>query len=244
MNSKLSLILIALVAVFSSVTHAAGIGQFSVTAYGNFKRVFHTGDASGNVGLVSVPASPGMYGVGALADLRGEILIWDGKVFVTRGESITGSVEPPGPQDQAALLVTGRIKGWRQITAPRELAQTEFEQFVVDTARKMGIDITKPFPFVARGEITNYLWHVVTGSTKQHGGASQAQQGHADSRTFSGAKTVGVLVGFYSAEELEGVISHPGERFHIHYADNDVKISGHLDQFGIGKGLALLLPKQ
>lgn len=244
MNSKLSLILIALVAVVSSISHAAGIGPFGITAYGNFKRVFHTGDASGSVVLASVPASPGVYGVGALADLRGEILIWDGKVFVSRGQSITGSVEPPGPHDQAALLVTGRVKGWRQVTAPRELAQREFEQFVVDTARKMGIDSTKPFPFVARGEVTNYLWHVVTGSTKQHGGASQAQQGHADSRTFSGAKTVGVLVGFYSAEELEGVISHPGERFHIHYADNDIKISGHLDRFGVGKGLALLLPKQ
>ena len=244
MNSKLSLILIALVAVVSSISHAAGIGPFGITAYGNFKRVFHTGDASGSVVLASVPASPGVYGVGALADLRGEILIWDGKVFVTRGESITGSVEPPRPQDQAALLVTGRVKGWHQVAAPRELAQREFEQFVVDAARKMGIDITKPFPFVARGEVTNYLWHVVTGSSKQPGGASQAQQGHANSRTFSGAKTVGVLVGFYSAEELEGVISHPGERFHIHYADKDVKISGHLDQFGVGKGLALLLPKQ
>ena len=71
----------------------------------------------------------------------------------------------------------------------------------------------------------------------------QPQQGNANNRTFSGAKTVGVLVGFYSAEELEGVISHPGERFHIHYADKDIKISGHLDQFGIGKGLALLFAK-
>jgi alpha-acetolactate decarboxylase len=244
MNSKLSLILIALVAVVSSITYAAGLGQFGVTAYGNFKRLSHTGDASGNVVLVSVPASPGVYGVGALADLRGEILIWDGKVFVTRGESITGSVEPPGPQDQAALLVTGRVKGWHQAAAPHDMAQREFERFVIDTARKIGIDISKPFPFVARGEVTNYLWHVVTGSSKQHGGASQQQQGHANNRTFSGAKTVGVLVGFYSAEELEGVISHPGERFHIHYADNDIKISGHLDQFGVGKGFALLLPKQ
>ena len=71
----------------------------------------------------------------------------------------------------------------------------------------------------------------------------QPQQGNANNRTFSGAKTVGVLVGFYFAEELEVVISHPGERFHIHYADKDIKISGHLDQFGIGKGLALLFAK-
>ncbi len=63
-------------------------------------------------------------------------------------------------------------------------------------------------------------------------------------RTFTGAKTRGKLVGFYSAEEQQGVITHPGQRFHIHYADNNLKTSGHLDNFGIAKGAKLLLPKQ
>jgi hypothetical protein len=40
------------------------------------------------------------------------------------------------------------------------------------------------------------------------------------------------------------VITHPGERFHVHYADNNLKTSGHLDNFGIAKGAKLLLPKQ
>jgi hypothetical protein len=57
-------------------------------------------------------------------------------------------------------------------------------------------------------------------------------------------ETKGRLVAFYAAEELEGVISHPGERFHFHYADNDLQISGHLDSFGIRKGATLLLPRQ
>src|SRR5262249_46045411 len=233
MNSKL--ILIALMAAVSSIIYAAGVGAFDVTAYGSFTRMSHTGDASGKVALVSVPASKGLYGVGALADLRGEILIRDGNVFITRGESTTGSVESPGARDEAALLVTGRVKGWDQVAGSHDMVQHEFEQFVIDAAQKMNIDIGKPFPFAAKGEITNFVWHVVAGSSKQHDG---------DKRTFSGTKTVGMFVGFYSAQELEGVISHPGERFHIHYADNDMKISGHLDQFGVSKGFILLLPKQ
>jgi hypothetical protein len=39
------------------------------------------------------------------------------------------------------------------------------------------------------------------------------------------------------------VISHPGERFHVHYADDDFRTSGHLDSFGIGGESVLLLPK-
>jgi hypothetical protein len=146
--------------------------------------------------------------------------------------------------DEAALLVTARVYEWHDVTAPHGMTQREFEEFVIAQARKVGIDTAKAFPFVARGEITNYRWHVVTGPGKQHGAASPAPQGHETDRTFSGPRTAGVLVGFYSAEELEGVISHPGERFHVHYADAALQISGHLDEFGVAKGLTLLLPKQ
>jgi alpha-acetolactate decarboxylase len=93
------------------------------------------------------------------------------------------------------------------------------------------------------GEITDYAWHVVTGAAKRHGAGAHHPHRHATKRTFTGTKTQGKLVGFYSAQELEGVISHPGERFHVHYADDDLKISGHLDHFGIHQGATLLLPK-
>jgi alpha-acetolactate decarboxylase len=65
-----------------------------------------------------------------------------------------------------------------------------------------------------------------------------------EKRTFSGAEAEGRLIGFYSGEELEGVVSHPGERFHVHYAGEDLQISGHLDSFGVRKGATLFLPKR
>jgi len=85
---------------------------------------------------------------------------------------------------------------------------------------------------------------VVTGSAKDHGAGTQHQHGPARDRTFRGTAVKGKLVGFYAAEEFEGVISHPGDLFHVHYADERLKISGHLDSFGVRKGAALLLPKQ
>jgi hypothetical protein len=142
------------------------------------------------------------------------------------------------------LLVAAQIKGWNETRVIHDLTQQEFEQFVINTAHSKGIDINKPFPFIVLGEVTDYTWHVVTGKAKRHGGSAQHGQGHATNRTFSGAKTRGKLFGFYSAEEQQGVITHPGERFHVHYADNDLKTSGHLDNFGIAKGAKLLLPKQ
>jgi alpha-acetolactate decarboxylase len=223
---------------------AAAQGPLDVTAYGNFKRMVYISDTSGKVALASVPLSAGTYGVGALADLTGEILIWEGEFFVTSGESVSGATQPPGIHDQAALLVTAQVKGWNEAEVVRDMTQQEFEQFVINTAHSKRIDINKPFPFIVLGEAMDYTWHVVTGKAKRHGGSAQHGQGHATNRIFTGAKTSGKLVGFYSAEEQEGVITHPGERFHVHYADNDLKTSGHLDNYGIAKGAKLLLPKQ
>jgi len=233
----------AFVLFFSLAVNVTGDTSFDITAYGNFKKMVHTGDASAKVALLSISRSGGIYGVGALADLRGEILVWDGKVFVTPGESDTGSTRPSTAEDQATLLVTARVKEWFEVHIPRDMTQREFERFVIDSANSTRININRSFPFIVRGEITDYTWHVITGAVKHHGGDAQHRQGHANNRSFSGPKTAGKLVGFYSAEELEGVISHPGERFHVHYADDHFSKSGHLDSFGIGGGAVLLLPK-
>jgi len=234
----------ALVLCLSPAAIADAERPFNVSVYGNFKRMLHTGDATGKVALASIPHSTGVYGVGALAGLTGEILIWDGRVLVSPGQSVSGSTQAPEADATATLLVTAQVKKWEQTQVPENMTQQAFEKFVVDSAHSKGIDTQKPFPFIVTGEITDYAWHVVTGATKHHGGGGQHQQGHANNRNFSGAETKGKLVGFYSAGELEGVISHPGERFHVHYADDDLKTSGHLDRFGVRKGATLLLPEQ
>jgi hypothetical protein len=216
---------------------------FNISVHGNFKRMLHAGDVSGKINLASLQVFSNSYGVGALAGLQGEILVWNGTILITPGESISGSTQPPQANDQAALLITAQVMEWEGLQVPGNMTLDEFERFLVDAASSIGIDTKKPFPFLLTGEITNYTWHVVTGAAKRHGVGTMHQQGHAGNRIFSGGKIKGKLVGFYSSEELEGVISHPGERLHIHFTDDEIKISGHLDTFGVRKGATLLLPK-
>ena len=124
----LKAIVTALVFGLSFTVSAAEERPFNVSAHGNFKRMLHTGDASGKIALASISRSTGTYGVGALADLRGEIMIWDGSVLVTRGESVSGSTQPPGVEDQAAFLVTAQVKEWEKIQVLNNLTQKAFER--------------------------------------------------------------------------------------------------------------------
>ena len=72
---------------------------FDVHVFGNFERMSKAGDTRGVVKLREIPTLPGSYGLGALEGLRGEILLWDGKLRMSRGHSADGATEPPTAAD-------------------------------------------------------------------------------------------------------------------------------------------------
>lgn len=152
----LKAIAITLIFWSSSIATAESDRPFNFSFYGNFSQMMRHGNVSGKIALVSIPSGAGVYGVGALADLQGEILIWDGQILVSPGASTSGSIQLPQADDQAALLVTAQVKEWEQIQAPNNMTQQAFEKFVVDSAGARGIDVNQPFPFLSIGEITDY----------------------------------------------------------------------------------------
>ena len=70
--------------------------------------------------------------------------------------------------------------------------------------------------------------------------------GHANHQSgmkmFHAPGATGTLVGVYSGAGLEGVVSHAGERFHLHYVDSGATVSGHVDRYAVAAGAVLKLP--
>jgi alpha-acetolactate decarboxylase len=222
---------------------------FDVRVFGNFERMSQTGDTRGVVKLREILTLPGSYGLGALDGLRGEILLWDGKLLVSRGHSANGSVEPSTPTDEAIFFVETRVEAWDEVAIPNDMTRAEFELFVLQTALSRGLSGDRAFPFYVSGSFRRVLWHVVTGASVAHSDQGTEavrthSQGHARSRVFDQTNVAGFLLGFYSGVALEGAISHPGERFHVHYADAGFSVSGHVDDYRIARGAVLLLPRR
>jgi alpha-acetolactate decarboxylase len=226
----------------------AASALFDFAAFGNFKRMTHSGDTRGQVALSALPTGPGTWGVGALAGLKGEIVLHDGRLLVSRGDDHRGAVSAPKPDDQAVLFAAARVVQWREVTLPGEMTQSRFEAFVVEQARAQGLDVEQPFPFLVEGRFPALVWHVVTGETGGAAGGHGSAQGGAHANKQSGMKVFeqpgagGRLVAVYSGARLEGVVSHPGERFHVHYADPGLTRSGHVDLYAVAAGAVLRLP--
>lgn len=229
----------ALLTVAGLALATVPLGQ--VQTWGHFQRLMHSGDAGAKVQLADLPAGPGVYALGALADLRGEVLVWDGRTLVSRGERDDGATERAKGADAAALLALARVASWHKVAVPRDMDQATFERWLLDRANEIGVDVGRPFAFAVRGSVLDLKWHVVAGKAAG-GGHGAHKMGHATTRNFESARSDGVLLGFFSATALEGVITHPGERFHLHWASRDFARSGHVDGYGVGAGAELLLP--
>jgi alpha-acetolactate decarboxylase len=195
--------------------------------------------------LSTLPRRPGDWGLGAMAGLAGEVLLYDGRLLVSRGVDEHGRVSALTNADEAALFVSARVTEWVDVPVPSAMDARQFEAFVLEQARSRGLDGTVPFPFLVKGRFDVLEWHVLNGSAGSHGQRSHGGHGAAARgamKRFEQPGASGQLVGFYTAASLEGIASHPGERFHVHYVDDALRASGHVDRYGVGAGAVVSLP--
>ena len=139
-----------------------------VTQYGEMREVLGQGDHSGRIRLGDTVARPHCCAVGALAGLAGEITIINGKVIVTRTDEdhqpVTQAADPKLYEEEAAMLATAYVPRWTEYQVPEDVANHELEKFLANAARRVGLDPTRPFPFMVEGNLTDLKSHVIRGA--------------------------------------------------------------------------------
>jgi len=210
---------------------------YNVESWGEFRKMMMTGDFTPKVRLGEVMAKHPTTGVGAVADARGEISIFDGKLIVSYGK--------PGPQpdaisDSAALLAVASADNWQTVTVDRDVPPADVESYIAAAAKGHGVDAEKSFPFQARGSLVSYMMHVNAAAT---GGPHGMGLPMAVTVVSQGDRQDGQVAGLYVSRDLMGVATHGGERTHAHWISPDGISTAHLDQWGLKSGTTLLLPR-
>lgn len=212
-----------------------------LTAHGNFTHIVHTGESTGVILLDSLRV-PSAWGVGALAGLRGEIVVLDGDVLVSRGTDPMAGLGAPAAVDEATILVYGAVTEWREVQLSQDMNPERLAQVIEREAESAGLDPEAGFPIRIQGTFPTLVWHVVTGDAPEDG---VVNAGHANSQSgmnlYDEPGATGELVGVYTGATLEGIASHPGERQHLHFVDIERTRSGHLDEVASAAGTSLLL---
>ncbi len=238
--------------VFAAFAAVSGAKKEGMVEYvGAQKDIFVSGKAASVVSLEELAGRKGLYAMGPVDGLDGEITIFDSKPYITKVRGADYVAENTWKHG-AFFLVWAEQEKWQDIPVPAMVkGYVDLQNFVKTQAKEAGIDTTKPFPFLLSGTPVEIKWHINVDRTE---GKPITKESFFKSKQPFITKNEPVdIVGFY-AEHYDGVFltkytpvikegSGMENAIHIHLVSRTSKAAGHIDDITLGEGMVLRLPK-
>jgi acetolactate decarboxylase len=210
-----------------------------VKVYGAMKNVMMNGDLSANLDIDTLNKAH-LYGLGPVADLKGEIMILDGKVFTTAKDG-NRLLNRQNKVSKAALLVYSNVEKWKAFSISTSInSYTELEKLVETTAKENGYDTELPFAFKINAVPAKATYHVIDWKKGVKHTMDNHKQFAYTGETVSSPVT---MLGFFSKHH-QSIFTHHTTFMHVHLLDDKTKTVGHLDELQIKGLLTIYLPEK
>lgn len=181
-----------------------------------------------------VADGPGVYGLGPLSYLRGELLLYDGIPFASIADSAGGMKVSVEPSATAPFFVYARADQWEQRDLPDSISDIgKLERYLHLWAGESN----RPFPFLLKGRVREARIHIQNlppGTPVRS--PQEAHQGQLDFDLID--RDVDIL-GFFSTRH-KGVFTHHDSYVHMHLITTDRSQMGHLDSWTPGDMVVFL----
>ena len=234
--------------------YAAIVGakkEGSVEYVGAQKEIFKTGKATSVVSLEDLAGKKGLYAMGPVDGLDGEITIFDSKPYITKVRGNDYTVDKTFKHG-AFFLVWSEQTNWSDVQVSATVkGYVELQKFVREQAQKAGIDVMKPFPFLLVGTPAEIKWHINVDRTEGKPITKElflkskepyvTRNEPVDIVGFYSDHHAGVFLNQFSPAIKEG--SGMENMIHIHLVSKTSKAAGHIDDITFGDGMVLRLPK-
>ncbi len=200
-----------------------------------------SGKLEAAISLSELKDIPNLYALGPVEGLKGEIQIFNSKPYVSQVSPNQLDIDTTFGA-KAAMLVYAQVPEWQEISIPKAiLTLQQFEGYLPSVARREGIDISKPFPFMIEGNVRKLGWHVV--DWDENSGMEHSHKSHQ----LTGLKGVTMqdrvkIIGFYSTGHTGVYVPHDSN-WHMHFVLGNERVAGHLDELLFGEYMTLKLPK-
>ena len=244
----------AIVLLMGAIAYAAIVGakkEGAVEYVGAQKEIFKTGKAASVVNLEELTGKKGVFAIGPIDGLDGEITIFDSKPYITKVRGNDYTVDKT-LKHGAIFLVWTEQATWVDFPLPASVkGYVDLQKFIKEQAQKIGVDVTKPFPYLVAGTPLEIKWHINVDRTE---GKPITKELFVKSKEPYVTKNEPVdIIGFYS-EKHSGIFlsqyapaikegSGMENYIHLHLVSKTSKASGHIDDITFGEGMVLRLPK-
>lgn len=134
---------------------------FWVQHRGAMRSVMRDGDLTPHVALDSLQRHPGLFAVGPLEGLRGEVTIYNGVPSIATVSEGTPRAEASFDH-RAVFLVYGAAKAWTSAPVAEDVGSLEaLEVYVRQAAERAGLSTDEPFPFRVEGTAADLTYHIL-----------------------------------------------------------------------------------
>ncbi len=208
--------------------------QAQVIPTGSMRSTMWEGQLGGRIAMDSI-ARPGMYGIGPLEYLQGEITLVDGHCFVSRVTGDSAIVVEERSDVQAPFFVRAEAASWTPVPLAAGVVDLRtLDAFLTEWAK----DRKQPFLFRLRGlvgqEVGFHVMNVPPGTSIR-----SPDEAHAHQVKVMDRGNEGTLIGFFSTKH-HGIFVHHDANIHLHYLSWDHTRMGHVDHLRIDPRLVVL----
>lgn len=226
---------VMLMTTMSLDSHTPGV---KVHIVGAMRETMWNGVLHANVKLDTLLQQKGLYGLGPMAGLRGEIMVLDGVPYYSQVGANQSMVVGKSAELGAPFFGYTYIKEWQSETLPAQVRDiASLEAYLKE---RLGASAQTFFRLKGKVDMANI--HVVNlpeGAVVRS--PKEAHQGMVNYKLY--AEDCEIL-GFFSTQH-ETIFTHKGNTTHMHLINEDKNMMGHLDEIAFEAGqMILLLPKE
>jgi len=207
---------------------------------GALKNVTQLEDTTNHIFLDTINPHRRLYGLGPLSGMTGEILVIDGRPYVSKLNRkgmnrvrMTYDVKSP-------YFVYTHVRGWQEADLPEDsvLNNQNLGHHLELLAKKNGINAEKPFPFMLKGQFRRLTYHISYMPKKNgHHKMQLVETSHTDQNVDV------IIVGFFSKQH-QNIFTPPGSNIVMTFMTTSASHVGQIDELVLkGKKVQLMLPE-
>lgn len=218
-------------------TSIAGPG-YRLSFVGAQRDTINNGKLGATIDLRTLAATPHLYAIGPIEQLRGEVTVIDSRPALSR-VGANGAVEVTANFETGApFLVWAEVPAWRTVPIPPEVRTfKDLEAFV---PRVAGAAAERALPFLVDGRNDMIDFHILNRIGDPPHNAERHKQIQVP---FELKQTEAVVVGFYS-QSHRGIFTTMDSAIHLHFQTRANDSSGHIQSVEVGAGAVLRLPSE
>lgn len=206
-----------------------------VQVVGAMKNVMWKGELGSTIALDTLSDKSNLYGLGPANQLTGELLVNNGKSYLSKVTSDSTMMVTKTFKVSAPFLVYAQVTDWKEVSLPPKIKSiSDLEQFI-DTETK---EYKRPFAFKLEGKAAKAMIHIQ--NLPKGSKVSSPNDAHQGQIKYELADMESEIVGFFSTEH-KGIFTHHDSFLHMHLITKDESKMGHLDALEIGE-MKLFLP--